>query len=70
MKNQEINLQEIKDEMKQFYDLTVTEEVIEEWIGWYHYDRIEDDEDYDGIFCFDTSEREDLYIHLKEEGLI
>jgi hypothetical protein len=70
MKNQEINLQEIQDEMKQFYDVTVTEEVIEEWIGWYHYDRIEDDEDYDGIFCFDTSEREDLYIHLKEEGLI
>jgi hypothetical protein len=70
MKNQEINLQEIKDEMKQFYDVTVTKKVIEEWIGWYHYDRIEDDEDYDGIFCFDTSEREDLYIHLKEEGLI
>ena len=36
----------------------------------YHFDRIEEDPDYDGDFCFDTTEREDLMYYLEELGLI
>jgi hypothetical protein len=70
MENQEINVEDIKNEMKEFYNITVSDENVNEWLQMYHYDRIEDDEDYDGEFVFDTSEREDFYLHLEEEGLL
>ena len=70
MNNQEINVEDIKNEMKEFYDVIVSDEDVNEWLQMYHYDRIENDEDYDGEFVFDTSEREDFYLYLEEEGLL
>lgn len=70
MNNKDINVVDIKEEMYNFFGINVSEEDINKWIKMYHYDRIEDDEDYDGEFCFDTGEREDLYIYLEQEGLI
>jgi hypothetical protein len=61
---EEIDTQAIKDEMKDFYDLMVSDDDVKDWLQSYHYDRIEDDPDYDGNFVFDTSEREDFYHYL------
>jgi hypothetical protein len=65
--NEEINIQDIKDEMKDFYSLEVSDEDVNNWLELYHYDRIEDDPDYDGDFVFDTGEREDFYIYLQDK---
>jgi hypothetical protein len=65
--NEEINIQDIKDEMKDFYSLEVSDEDVSNWLELYHYDRIEDDPDYDGDFVFDTGEREDFYIYLQDK---
>jgi hypothetical protein len=64
--NEEINIQDIKDEMKDFYSLDVSDDDVNDWLEVYHYDRIEDDPDYDGDFVFDTGEREDFYIYLQD----
>lgn len=61
---EEIDIQAIKDEMKDFYDLVVSDDDVNNWLQSYHYDRIEDDPDYDGNFVFDTGEREDFYHYL------
>ena len=69
-KDPNITVRVIKKEMDEFYGVDVSEEDINDWLKSYHFDRIEDDEDYDGEFVFDTGEREDLYIHLEDQGLI
>ena len=56
--------------MDKFYGIDVSEGDIIDWLESYHFDRIEDDEDYDGEFVFDTGEREDLYMHLEDQDLI
>ena len=63
-------IQEIQDEMFRFYNLNVGPNVIKQFLKMYHFDRIEEDPDYDGDFCFDTTEREDLMYYLEELGLI
>jgi hypothetical protein len=63
-------VQEIQDEMFRFYNLNVGPNVIKQFLKIYHFDRIEEDPDYDGYFCFDTTEREDLIYYLEELGLI
>jgi hypothetical protein len=68
--NSTIDIPAIKREMQDFYGIDISEEDISDWLQSYHYDRIEDDEDYDGEFVFDTGEREDLYTHLEDQGLI
>jgi hypothetical protein len=70
MDNSEINVQDIIDEMKSFYNITVSDEVVNDWLQVYHYDRMEDDEDYDGEFVFDTGEREDFLLYLKDQNLL
>jgi hypothetical protein len=69
-KDPNINVRAIKKEMDEFYGIDVSEEDIIDWLESYHFDRIEDDEDYDGEFVFDTGEREDLYMHLEDQDLI
>jgi hypothetical protein len=69
MINEELIL-DIQTEMKELYNLLLTEDTIKDFIKVYHYDRIEDDPDYDGYFVFDTTEREDLLYYLEELGLI
>jgi len=63
-------IQEIQDEMLRFYNLNVGPNVIKQFLKMYHFDRIEEDPDYDGDFYFDTTEREDLMYYLEELGLI
>ena len=63
----EIDIEEIKDDMKSFYDIDVTDTQIKDWLKSYHYDRIEDDPDYDGNFFFDTEEREDFFYYLEDQ---
>jgi len=63
-------VQEIQDEMFRFYNLNVGPNVIKQFLKMYNFDRIEEDPDYDGYFCFDTTEREDLMYYLEELGLI
>jgi hypothetical protein len=63
-------IQEIQEEMFRFYNLNVGPNVIKQFLKMYHFDRIEEDPDYDGDFCFDTTEREDLMYYLEELGLI
>jgi len=63
-------IQEIQDEMFRFYNLNVGSNVIKQFLKMYHFDRIEEDPDYDNNFCFDTGEREDLMYYLEELGLI
>ena len=63
-------IQEIQDEIFRFYNLNVGPNVIKQFLKMYHFDRIEEDPDYDGDFCFDTTEREDLMYYLEELGLI
>jgi len=70
MINEQELIEEIQNTMMDFYGLDVSEEVIKDFIQLYHYDRIEDDPDYDGNFCFDTGEREDLVYYLEELGLV
>jgi hypothetical protein len=63
-------IQEIQEEMFRFYNLNVGPNVIKQFLKMYHFDRIEEDPDYDGDFVFDTGEREDLMYYLEELGLI
>jgi hypothetical protein len=64
MNTQEINVEDIKNEMNEFYGITVSDEVVNDWLDMYCDDE-EDDE-----FVFDTSEREDFYLYLEEEDLL
>jgi hypothetical protein len=69
MINEELIL-DIQTEMREFYNLLLTEDTIKDFLKFYHYDRIEDDPDYDGVFVFDTTEREDLLYYLEDIGMV
>jgi hypothetical protein len=64
--NKEIDVKAIKDEMNNFYGLNISDEDVNDWLEVYHYDRLEDDPDYDGNFEFDTAEREDFHDYLTD----
>ena len=60
---------EIKNEVFDFYNIKVSNEVVEDFISWYYMN--EDNEDFkpfdeDGIPVFDTSEREDFMYYLED----
>ena len=62
----------INNEVFDFYGVEVSLEIIEDFIGWYYMN--EDNEEFnpfdeDGIPVFDTSEREDFMLYLKDLGL-
>ena len=62
-----INLiKEIQDEMFDFYDMKVSETIIEQFLVEQIDDRKLDDPDWDGNFVFDTTEREDLYMFVND----
>jgi hypothetical protein len=69
MINKELIL-DIQTEMRELYNLLLTEDIIKDFLKFYHYDRIEDDPDYDGEFVFDTTEREDLLYYLEDIGMV
>lgn len=69
MINEELIL-DIQTEMRELYNLFLTEDTIKDFLKFYHYDRIEDDPDYDGVFVFDTTEREDLLYYLEDIGMV
>ncbi len=63
-----INLiKEIQDEMFDFYDMKVSETIIEQFLVEQIDDRKLDDPDWDGNFVFDTTEREDLYMFVSDD---
>tara|TARA_R110000744_G_scaffold35095_3_gene81516 strand:+ start:78 stop:323 length:246 start_codon:yes stop_codon:yes gene_type:complete len=62
-----INLiKEIQDEMVDFYDIKVNETIVKQFLVEQIDDRKLDDPDWDGNFVFDTMEREDLVLFIKE----
>jgi len=63
----------IKDEIYDFYDVKVNDEVIIDFIEWYYLN--EDNEEFkpfddEGIPVFDTSEREDFMYYLEDLGIV
>ena len=63
----------IKDEIYDFYDVKVNDEVVVDFIEWYYLN--EDNEEFkpftdEGIPLFDTSEREDFMYHLEDLGIV
>jgi len=65
---------EIKNEVKDFYNLDIEDEIIEDFIGWYYLNDDDDDcfkpFDDEGIPVFDTTEREDFILYLEGIGKI
>lgn len=59
-------IKEIQDEMFDFYDMKVSETIIEQFLVEQIDDRKLDDPDWDGKFVFDTTEREDLYMFVND----
>lgn len=59
-------IKEIQDEMFDFYDMKVSETIIEQFLVEQIDDRKLDDPDWDGNFVFDTTEREDLYMFVND----
>jgi hypothetical protein len=64
---------EIQNEVLDFYNVEVNDEVVKDFISFY-YENLED-ECYkpftdDGVPLFDTTEREDFMYHLEDLGLI
>ena len=53
-----IDYSSVKDEMKRMYDIDVDLDTIEDFITTYN--------DGEGMDVFDTTEREDFYLYLKE----
>ena len=63
----------IKDEIYDFYDVKVNDEVVIDFIEWYYLN--EDNEEFkpfddEGIPVFDTSEREDFMYYLEDLGIV
>ena len=63
----------IKDEIYDFYDVKVNDEVVVDFIEWYYLN--EDNEEFkpfddEGIPVFDTSEREDFMYYLEDLGIV
>lgn len=62
-----INLiKEIQDEMFDFYGRKVNERIVEKFLVEQIDDRKLDDPDWDGNFVFDTTEREDFILFIRE----
>ena len=61
---EEIDYSSIKDEMKKIYDIDVDLDTIKDFVTSYN--------DSEGMDIFDTTEREDFYLYLKDvaEGVI
>ena len=64
---------EIKNEVFDFYGVEVEDEIVEDFVNWYYMN--EDNEDFkpfdeNGIPIFDTSEREDFMYYLKDLGIV
>ena len=61
---EEIDYSSIKDEMKKIYDIDVDLDTIKDFVTSYN--------DSEGMDVFDTTEREDFYLYLKDldEGVI
>jgi len=57
---EEIDYSSIKGEMKKIYDIDVDLDTIEDFVTSYN--------DSEGMDVFDTTEREDFYLYLKDEG--
>jgi hypothetical protein len=57
-------INEIQVEMRDFYNLEVSKEVIEDFIKWYFRGK------WRKNIVFDTGEREDLLYYLEELGLV
>lgn len=57
-------INEIQVEMKDFYNLEVSKEVIEDFIKWYFRGK------WRKNIVFDTMEREDLLYYLQDLGLV
>ena len=55
---EEIDYPSIKDEMKKIYDIDVDLDTIEDFVTSYN--------DSEGMDIFDTTEREDFYLYLKD----
>ena len=53
--------------MFDFYDMKVSETIIEQFLVEQIDDRKLDDPDWDGNFVFDTTEREDLYMFVSDD---
>lgn len=63
----------IKDEIYDFYDVKVNDEVVVDFIEWYYLN--EDNKEFkpfddEGIPVFDTSEREDFMLYLEDLGIV
>jgi len=63
----------IKDEIYDFYDVKVNDEVVVDFIEWYYLN--EDNEEFkpfddEGIPVFDTGEREDFMLYLEDLGIV
>ena len=62
-----INLiKEIQDEMFDFYGRKVNETIVKQFLVEQIDDRKLDDPDWDGNFVFDTTEREDFILFIRE----
>ena len=64
---------EIKNEVFDFYKVKVEDETIKDFIDFYYMN--EDNEDFkpfdeDGIPVFDTTEREDFMYYLEDLGIV
>jgi 6-pyruvoyl-tetrahydropterin synthase len=64
---------EIKNEVFDFYKVKVEDETIKDFIDFYYMN--EDNEDFkpfdeDGIPVFDTTEREDFMYYLEDVGIV
>jgi 6-pyruvoyl-tetrahydropterin synthase len=64
---------EIKNEVFDFYNVKVEDETIKDFIDFYYMN--EDNEDFkpfdeDGIPVFDTTEREDFMYYLEDLGIV
>jgi len=57
-------INEIQVEMRDFYNLEVSKEIIEDFIKWYFKGK------WRKNIVFDTVEREDLLYYLEELGLV
>jgi hypothetical protein len=64
-------VEKIKDEVLDFYEVEVEDQVVEDFVGWYYMDRGNEGFepfDEDGNPIFDTTEREDFMLYLEELG--
>ena len=65
-------IEEIKNEVFDFYNVNVDDQTVKDFTDWYYLD--EDNKEYlfddEGNYYFETTEREDFMIYLDEIGVI